>query len=109
MTKQVTTVTNENFEQDVVQSQQPVLVDFYADWCGPCQIVGPIVEELAVDYAGRVEVRKVDVDANPDLASRYGVRSIPTLILFKDGAPQDTIVGAAPKSQLVAVIDRHAA
>lgn len=109
MTKQVTTVTNENFEQDVVQSQQPVLVDFYADWCGPCQIVGPIVEELAVDYAGRVEVRKVDVDANPDLASRYGVRSIPTLILFKDGVPQDTIVGAAPKSQLVAVIDQHAA
>jgi len=107
MTQEVRAVTNETFEQDVVRSPQPVVVDFYADWCGPCQAVGPIVAELAADYEGRVEVRKVDIDANPDLASRFGVRSIPTLILFKGGAPQETIVGAVPKSQLSAVIDKY--
>jgi thioredoxin 1 len=109
MTKEVKTVTNQTFDQDVVQSRQPVVVDFYADWCGPCQAVGPIVAELATDYAGQIEVRKVDVDSDPDLAGRYGVRSIPTLILFKNGAPQETIVGAVPKQKLTEIIDRHTA
>ncbi len=109
MTNEVRAVTKENFEQDVLQSKRPVLVDFYADWCGPCKVVGPIVEELGNDYAGRVDVRKVDVDSNPELAGQYGVRGIPTLILFKEGIAQDTIVGAVPKSQLTEVIDRHVA
>ncbi len=108
MTNKVRPVTKENFEQDVLQSKRPVLVDFYADWCGPCKVVGPIVEELGNDYAGRLDVRKVDVDSNPELAGQYGVRGIPTLILFKEGVAQDTIVGAVPKSQLTEVIDRHA-
>ena len=109
MTNEVRAVTKENFEQDVLQSKRPVLVDFYADWCGPCKVVGPIVEELGNDYVGRVDVRKVDVDSNPELAGQYGVRSIPTLILFKEGVAQETIVGAVPKSQLTEVIDRNAA
>ena len=108
MTNEVRAVTKENFEQDVLQSKRPVLVDFYADWCGPCKVIGPIVEELGNDYAGRVDVRKVDVDSDPELAGQYGVRGIPTLILFKDGVAQDTIVGVVPKSQLTEVIDRHA-
>ena len=108
MTNEVRTITTENFEQEVLQSKRPVLVDFYADWCGPCKVVGPIVEELGNDYAGIVDVRKVDVDSSPELAGQYGVRGIPTLILFKDGVAQDTIVGAVPKSQLTEVIDRHA-
>ncbi len=109
MTNEVRAVTKENFEQDVLQSKRPVLVDFYADWCGPCKVVGPIVEELGNDYVGRVDVRKVDVDSNPELAGQYGVRGIPTLILFKEGVAQETIVGAVPKSQLTEVIDRNAA
>lgn len=108
MTAQVRALTTETFEQDVVQSPRPVLVDFYADWCGPCKVVGPIVQELSRDYEGRVDVRQVDVDSNPDLASQYGVRSIPTLILFKDGIVKDTIVGAVTRSRLAEFIDRHA-
>ncbi|MEE8114168.1 MAG: thioredoxin [Nitrososphaerales archaeon] len=108
MTREVRALTTETFEQDVVQSQRPVLVDFYADWCGPCKLVRPIVQELRSDYEGRVDVRKVDVDSNRDLANRYGVRCLPTLILFKDGIVQDTIVGSVPKSHLAEVIDRHA-
>ncbi len=109
MTREVKAVTEETFDEEVVRSQRPVLVDFYADWCGPCKVVGPIVAELAGDYAGRVDVRKVDVDANPSLASQYGVRSIPTLVIFRDGRPQDSIVGAVPKSQLAEAIERAVA
>lgn len=109
MTNKVAAVSNETFEQEVVQSQKPVLVDFYADWCGPCKTVGPIVEELAAEYEGRITVRKVDIDLNPELARQYGVRSIPTLMVFKDGEAKDTIIGAVPKSKLAAVIDQHAA
>lgn len=109
MTNKVAAVSNETFEQEVVQSQKPVLVDFYADWCGPCKTVGPIVEELAAEYEGRITVRKVDIDLNPELARQYGIRSIPTLMVFKDGEAKDTIIGAVPKSKLAAVIDQHAA
>ena len=106
MTNEVKAVTKENFDQEVLRSKRPVLVDFYADWCGPCKVVSPIVEEIGNDYAGRVDVRKVDVDSDPELAGQYGVRSIPTLILFKEGVVQDTIIGAVPKSQLTEVIDQ---
>ena len=109
MSSKVNAVSNETFEQEVLQSKTPVLVDFYADWCGPCKAVGPVVEQLGDDYEGRIDVRKVDVDSDPELASRYGVRSIPTLILFKDGVVHDTVVGAAPRSKLVEVIDQYAA
>ena len=106
MTNEVKAVTKENFDQEVLRSKRPVLVDFYADWCGPCKVVSPIVEEIGNDYAGSVDVRKVDVDSNPELAVQYGVRSIPTLILFKEVVVQDTIIGAVPKSQLTEVIDQ---
>ena len=106
MTNEVRAVTKENFDHDVLQSERPVLVDFYADWCSPCKVVSPIVEELGNDYTGRVDVRKVDVDSNPELAAQYGVRSIPTLILFKEGVAKETIIGAVPKSQLTEVIDQ---
>jgi thioredoxin 1 len=109
MTNKVAAVTNETFEQEVVQSPNPVLVDFYADWCGPCKTVGPIVEELAAEYDGRITVRKVDIDSNPELARRYGVRSIPTLMVFNGGEAKDTIVGAVPKSRLSEFIDQYAA
>jgi thioredoxin 1 len=109
MTNEVAAVTNETFEQEVVQSQKPVLVDFYADWCGPCKTLSPIVEEIAAEYEGRITVRKVDIDSNPELARQYGVRSIPTLMVFKDGEAKDTIIGAVPKSKLAEVINQHAA
>ena len=84
-------------------------MDFYADWCGPCKAIGPIVEELANEYHGKIQVRKVNIDDFPELASQLGIRGIPTLILFKDGKPAETVVGLVSKSALADVIDRHAA
>lgn len=100
-------VTDGNFENEVLDSDVPVLVDFWAEWCGPCKIVGPTVEELAAEFEGRVKVAKVDVDANPESAMRFGVRSIPTLILFKNGEVTESTVGAKPKGQLTELIERH--
>lgn len=102
-------LNNDNFEAEVLSSETPVLVDFYADWCGPCKVIGPTVEELAQDYEGRARVAKVDIDANPELAGQYGIRSIPTLMVFKDGEVRDVVRGAVPKSQLAAVLDQYAA
>ena len=93
-------VTDETFKQDVLEAPGPVLVDFWAEWCGPCKAVGPVLDELARDYAGKLTVAKVDIDENPMTPNEYAVRGIPTMLLFKDGKLLDTKVGASPKGQL---------
>ncbi len=95
------TITDDNFETEVIKSSQPVLIDFWATWCGPCRMIAPIVEELANEYEGKAKIGKLDVDENQQTSIRYGVRSIPTLLIFKDGKIKDTIIGAVPKSQIV--------
>jgi thioredoxin 1 len=92
-------ITDSNFEE-VIKSDQPVLVDFWAEWCGPCKMIGPIVEELAGEYEGKATIGKLDVDANQDVPSKFGIRSIPTLLIFKGGEVVDKVVGAVPKSVL---------
>jgi len=96
----VHTFTETNFKEEVLDADEPVLVDFWAEWCGPCRQVAPIVEDLADDYAGRAKVGKVDVDANQRIAAQYGIRSIPSLIIFRDGEPVEQMVGVTPKKQL---------
>lgn len=94
-------ITDENFEQEVLKSNLPVLVDFWAVWCGPCKMIAPIVEQLAAEYNGKLKVGKLDVDNNQQSAIKYGVRSIPTLLIFKDGKVVETIIGAVPKPMIV--------
>jgi len=94
------TIDDSNFDQTVLQAETPVLVDFWAAWCGPCRMVAPVVEELAEEYEGRISFAKLDVDQNPKTASKYGIMSIPTLLLFKDGKPISNIVGFKPKAEL---------
>jgi len=93
-------ISDDTFEDEVVNSDVPVLVDFWADWCAPCKIIAPIVEDLAGEYDGKVKVAKLDVDSNPKTASKYGIRGIPTLLIFKDGSPVGQVVGAVPKAVL---------
>ena len=95
------TITDANFENEVIKSDIPVLIDFWATWCGPCKAIAPIVEDLAKEYDGKVKVGKVDVDDNQQTAIKYGIRSIPTLLIMKNGKVNDTIVGAVPKAQIV--------
>ena len=98
-------ITDSNFAVEVEQSDIPVLIDFWAVWCGPCRIIAPTVEELAKEYGGKVKVMKLNTDENPDIASRYKIMGIPTIMFFKDGQKIDQIVGAVPKPQLKAKID----
>jgi thioredoxin 1 len=98
-------ITEDDFEEVVLKSETPVLVDFWAEWCGPCKIIAPVVEELANDYEGRVVVGKVDVDSASEVAGKYGIRSIPSLLIFKDGEVVETIVGAQGKSAIAKKID----
>lgn len=99
--------TDASFDTDVVNSDGLVLVDFWAAWCGPCKAIAPVLEELAEDYQGRVKIVKVDVDANPQSAARFGIRSIPTLFVFKNGERVETVVGGRPKSEFAALLDKH--
>ena len=102
----VSEVNDVTFDQEVLKASVPVLIDFWAPWCGPCKAIAPVVEELAGEYNGRVKIVKMNIDDNPQTPSKYGVRGIPTLMLFKGGSVAEQIVGALPKSRLVHVIDR---
>ena len=102
----VVQVNAANFQADVLNSPLPVLVDFWAEWCGPCKMIGPSIEQLAVEYAGKAEVYKVDIEQDGDLAGKYGIMSIPALLVFKDGKVADQMIGAAPKERIAAMLER---
>ena len=101
------TITNDNFLTEVMQAKQPVLIDFWATWCGPCRMIAPAVEEVAEEFEGRAVVGKVDVDEETDIARRYGIMSIPTLIVFKNGKVVEQAVGARGKQDIVEMLERH--
>jgi thioredoxin 1 len=97
--------TDDNFDNEVINSDLPVLVDFWAEWCGPCRMIGPIVKEMAAEYEGKAKIGKVNVDENPDVTQKFGIRSIPSLLIFKNGEVVDQVVGAVPKTQLKKQLD----
>ncbi len=103
----ITHVTDDSFESDVLKSEVPVLVDYWAEWCGPCKVIAPVLEEIAGEYGGKIKICKLDIDANEETPPKYGIRGIPTLMLFKDGNVEATKVGALSKSQLTAFLDSN--
>ncbi len=105
MSEQIVDLTDGTFEQEVLNSDVPVVVDYWAEWCGPCKMIGPILEELAAEYGGKVKMAKINIDENPQTPPKFGIRSIPTLMVFKNGEVEGTKVGAASKSDLTAFID----
>ena len=107
MSEHIHYITDDSFAAEVLQSEQPVLVDYWAEWCGPCKMIAPILDEIAKEYAGRMKVAKLNIDDNQNTPASYGVRGIPTLMLFKNGNIEATKVGALSKSQLAAFIDSH--
>jgi thioredoxin 1 len=107
MSEQIKHISDATFEQEVLLSETPVLVDYWAEWCGPCKMIAPVLEDVAKSYAGRLTVAKLDIDANPDVTAKFGIRGIPTLILFKGGKPAAQKVGALSKSQLTAFVDSN--
>ena len=107
MSEHIVHLTDDSFESDVLQSSEPVLVDYWADWCGPCKMIAPVLDEVAGEYAGRLKVAKLNIDENPNTPPKYGIRGIPTLMLFKNGNVEATKVGAVSKSQLTAFIDSN--
>jgi thioredoxin 1 len=106
--KAVIEINEANFERDVLQSKEPVLVDFWAEWCGPCKMLGPLLDEIATEQLGRVKVAKVNVDTNPVLAARFGIQSIPTLLYFAGGEVKDQTIGAVPKKAIVSKLEKLA-
>ena len=107
MSDSIIHVTDANFEAEVLKSSDPVLMDYWADWCGPCKSIAPVLDEIASEYAGKVKVAKLNIDENPGTPPRYGIRGIPTLMLFKGGEVEATKIGAVSKSQLTAFIDSN--
>jgi thioredoxin 1 len=107
MSDAIVYVTDSSFDSEVLQSNTPVLVDYWAEWCGPCKMIGPILEDVAKDYAGKLKVAKLNIDENQDTPPKYGIRGIPTLMLFKNGNVEATKVGALSKTQLTAFLDAN--
>ena len=106
MSEAITHITDSTFEKEVLESDQPVLVDYWAEWCGPCKMIAPILDEIAKDYDGKLKITKLNIDENPETPPKYGIRGIPTLMIFKSGDVASTKVGALSKSQLTAFIDQ---
>lgn len=106
MSENIVHISDSSFEQDVLQADGPVLVDFWAEWCGPCKMIAPVLEEIADDYAGKLKIAKLNIDENEATAPKFGIRSIPTLILFKNGNAEATKIGAMSKSELAAFIEQ---
>ncbi|VAW82843.1 Thioredoxin [hydrothermal vent metagenome] len=107
MSSAIVYVTDDSFDEEVLKSEQPVLVDYWAEWCGPCKMIAPILDDLAGEYDGKLKIAKLNIDDNPGTPPKYGIRGIPTLMLFKDGSVEATKVGAVSKSQLTAFIDSN--